>query len=89
MKMPAKWRAYDAWQSPAGSGHVGQRAAHLALDRVGREQRLGVHRVHVVDAVEQRRLEAAGAEGARDDVEDDGAAEAADVDGPGRASWSR
>ena len=38
-------------------GHVRQRAAHLALDGVGRQERLGVHRVHVVDAVEQRRLD--------------------------------
>ena len=37
-------------------GHVGQRHAHVALDRVGRQQRLGVHRVEVVDAVEERRL---------------------------------
>ena len=38
---------------------VGERAAHLALDGVGRQERLGVHRVQVVDAVEERRLEAA------------------------------
>ena len=65
-------------------GHVRQRAAHLALDRVGRQERLGVHRVQVVDAVEQRRLEAVGAQGAGDDVEDDRAAQAADVDRPRR-----
>ena len=38
---------------------VGQRPAHLVLDRVGRQEGLGVHRVHVVDAVEERRLEPA------------------------------
>ena len=63
---------------------VGQRRAHVAVDRIGRQQRLGVHRVDVVDAVEERRLEAAGAQGAGDDVEDDRPAEAADVDGAGR-----
>ena len=38
-------------------GHVGERPAHLALDGVGRQERLGVHRVQVVDAVQQRRLD--------------------------------
>ena len=65
-------------------GHVGERPAHLALDRVGGQQRLGVHRVEVVDAVQQGRLEAAGAQGPGDDVEDDRAAQGADVDGAGR-----
>ena len=32
---------------------VGQRTAHLVLDGVRREERLGVHRVEVVDAVEE------------------------------------
>jgi hypothetical protein len=32
---------------------VGQRPAHLALDGVRGQERLGVHRVEVVDAVEQ------------------------------------
>ena len=36
---------------------VGQRPAHLALDGVGRQEGLGVHRVEVVDAVEERGLE--------------------------------
>ena len=61
-----------------------QRAAHLVLDRIGGQERLGVHRVHVVDAVEERGRQAAIAQGAGDDVEDDGAAQAADVDRPGR-----
>ena len=47
-----------------GVRDVGQRDAHLALDRVGRQQRLGVHRVEVVDPVEEGRGEAAGAQGA-------------------------
>ena len=38
-------------------GDVGERPAHLALDRVGGQERLGVHRVEVVDAVQERRLE--------------------------------
>ena len=46
-------------------GDVGERAAHLALDRVGRQERLGVHRVEVVDAVEERRLDARCARRAR------------------------
>ena len=65
-------------------GHVGQRTAHLAVDRVGRQERLGVHRVEVVDAVEERRLDAVRAQRAGDRVEDDRPAQAADVDGPGR-----
>ena len=67
-----------------GIGHVGERAAHLAIDRVGRQERLGVHRVEIVDAVQERRLVAVGTQRADDDVEDDGAAQAADVDGAGR-----
>ena len=65
-------------------GDVRERTAHLALDRVGRQERLGVHRVEVVDPVEQRRLDAVGPEGARDGVEDDRAAQAADMDGARR-----
>ena len=61
---------------------VGERATHLAIDRVGRQQRLGVHRIHVVDAVEVRRLDAVRPQGARDRVDDHGAAQAADVDRP-------
>jgi hypothetical protein len=64
--------------------HMGERPAHLRLDGIRRQKRLGVHRIHVVDAVEERRLEAATAQGAGDDVEDDGPTEAANVDGPGR-----
>src|SRR6478736_5176152 len=75
MKIPAKWRGELAWQSPAGSG---------AWARVRRQERLCVHRVEIVDAVEERGLDTARTERAGDHVEDDGAAEAADVDGPGR-----
>ena len=53
---------------------VGQRRPHVALDGIGRQQRLGVHRIHVVDAVQVGRLDAAGAEGPGDDVQDDRAA---------------
>ena len=63
---------------------MGERGAHVAIDGVGRQERLGVHRVEVVDAIAQRGLEAPGAQGARDDVEDHGAAEAPDMDGPRR-----
>ncbi len=65
-------------------GDVGERPAHLAIDGVGRQQRLGVHRVHVIDAIQQRRLQAVGAQSPGDDVEDDRPAQAADVDRPGR-----
>ena len=42
---------------PGRVGDVRQRATHLAIDGVGRQERLGVHRVEVVDAVEERRLD--------------------------------
>ena len=59
-------------------------AAHLRLDRIRRQQGLGVHGVQVVHAVEQGRVEVAGAQCTGDRVEDDGATQAADVDGPRR-----
>ena len=65
-----------------GIRHVGQRAAHLALDGIWAQERLGIHRVKVVHAVEERGLEPAGAQGAGDDIQDDRAAKAADVDRP-------
>ena len=37
---------------------VRERAAHLALDGVGGQERLGVHRVEVVDPVQERGLDA-------------------------------
>ncbi len=63
-------------------GDLRERAAHLALDRIRGQQRLRVHGVHVVHAVQEGRRDAAFAQRPRDDVEDDGAAEAADVDRP-------
>ena len=63
---------------------VGERTAHLGLDRVRGQQGLGIHRVEVVDAVQERRLDPVRAEGPRDRVEDDRPAQAADVDGAGR-----
>ena len=63
---------------------VGERAAHLALDGVGGQEGLGVHRVEVIDAVEQRRLVPGRAQGAGDDIEDDRPAQAPDVDRPRR-----
>ena len=63
MKVWAWWRAYDAWPSPAWSGTWASGPAHLVVDRVGRQERLGVHRVEVVDAVEERRLDALGRAG--------------------------
>ena len=65
-------------------GNARERAAHLALDGVGRQQRLRIHGIHVVDAVQVRRDDAVGPQCADDDIEDDRPAQAADVDGPGR-----
>ena len=65
-------------------GDVRERAAHLGRDRIGRQERLRIHRVEVVDAVEERRLDPVRAERADDGVEDDRPTKAADVDGPGR-----
>jgi len=65
-------------------GNVGERASHLAFDRVGRQQRLGIHRVQVIHPVQERGVVPGGAQRARDHVEDHGAAEAADVDRPRR-----
>ena len=65
-------------------GNVCERAAHLALDSVGAQQRLGVHGIHVVNAVQVGRLDAIGPKRTGNDVEDDGAAEATDVDRAGR-----
>ena len=67
-----------------GLRHLRERAAHLAVNGVRGQQRLGVHRIQVVHAVQQGRLDTVGAQRAGDDVEDDGAAQAADVHRPGR-----
>ena len=63
-------------------GHVGQRPAHLGRHGIRRQERLGVHRVEVVDAVQQRRLDVVGAQRAGDRVEDDRPAQRTDVDRP-------
>ena len=63
---------------------VGQGPAHLVVDCVGRQERLGIHRVHVVDAVQERRVDVGPTQRPDDDIEDDGTAERADMDGPGR-----
>jgi hypothetical protein len=65
-------------------GDVRERPPHFVIDRVRRQERLGIHRVEVIDPVEQRRLDAVRAQRTRDRIEDDRAAQAADVDGPGR-----
>ncbi len=65
-------------------GDVGQRLAHLGRDRVRGQERLGVHRVEVVDAVQQGRRDIVGAQRARDRVEDDRPAQRSDVDRPRR-----
>ncbi len=67
-----------------GIGDVGERPAHLPVDCVGREQGLRIHGVHVVDAVEVRRLEPGRAQRPDDDVEDHRPAQAADVHRPRR-----
>ena len=60
-------------------GDVCERPAHLVLDRVGRQKRLGVHRVEIIDPVEQRRIDLVRTKSARDRIKDDGAAEAPDM----------
>ena len=65
-------------------GDLCERPAHRVGHGIGRQERLGVHRVHVVDPVEVRRLEVARAHRADDDVEENGAPEAADMDGSRR-----
>ena len=62
-------------------GDMGQRPAHLVLDRVGGQERLGVHRIKVVDPVQQGGGGPAGAQRPGDHVEDHRPAQAADVDG--------
>ena len=84
MNVWAWCRAYEAWPSPAWSGTWASGRPISVVDRVGRQQRLGVHRVEVVDAVEERRLDAVRAQRAGDRVEDDRPAQAPDVDRPGR-----
>ena len=68
---------------------MGQRHTHVPVDRVGGQQRLGVHGVQVVDAVAELRREAMIAQGARDGVMEHHAAQAAHVDGALMASWNR
>ena len=67
-----------------GIRDVGQRTAHLAIDGVRGQERLGVHRVEVVDAVQQGRLDALGPQRPDDRVEDDRPAQAPDMDRAGR-----
>ncbi len=62
-------------------GHTHEWRAHVAVDRVARQQRLVVHRVHVVDAVEESRVDTTLAQRPPDRVVDDRAAQAADMDG--------
>ena len=62
-------------------GHVGQRHAHVLLDRVGRQQRLRIHRVEVLDAVAELDLRAVLGDGAADGVVQHDAAQAADMNG--------
>ncbi len=61
--------------------HVGKRDAHVLLDRVGRQQRLRVHGVQVLDAVAELDLSAVLGHGAPDGVMQHDAAQAAHMDG--------
>ena len=76
------WRAYDAWQSPTWSGTWASGRPISWSTASGVRQRLGVHRVEVVHAVEQRRRDVVRAQRAGDRVEDDRPPKAADVDRP-------
>src|SRR5450756_203972 len=83
MNVCAWWRAYDAWQSPTWSGTCESGRPISRSTASGGQERLGIHRVHVVDAVEERRRHAAVAQCPGDDVEDDRATETPDVNRPG------
>ena len=64
-----------------GRRDVGQRDAHVLLDRVGRQQRLRIHGVEVLDAVAELDLRAVLRDRAADRVVQHDAAQAADVNG--------
>ena len=70
-------------------GDVGERSAHLGRDGVGRQEGLRVHRVEVVDAVQERRLDPVRAQRADDRVEDDRARAGCRRGRSRTASWSR
>ena len=58
-----------------------ERYAHVLLDRVGREQRLRVHRIEVFDPVAELDLGPVLGDGATDRVVQHDTAQAADVNG--------
>ena len=61
---------------------VRKRDAHVAIDGIRGQQGLGIHRIEVVDAVQECRLVTGGSQGPGDHVEDHRPAQAPDVDRP-------
>ena len=62
--------------------HTREWRSHVAVDRVRGQQRLRVHGVHVVDAVQEARLPAGAQQSPIDRIVKDDAAQGADVDRP-------
>ena len=62
-------------------GDVGKRDAHVLLDRIGRQQRLRVHGVEILNAVAELDLRAMLRDRAPDRVVQHDAAQAAHVNG--------
>ena len=65
-----------------GSRHSAEWSAHVAVDRVGRQQCLGVHGVHVVDAVQEPCLQPGAEQGPVDRIVKDDAAQRANMNRP-------
>ena len=65
-------------------GHAGKWRTHVAVDGIGCELGLGVHRVHVVDAVEERRGHTRCLQRAMDGVVEYDPTQRSDMDRPRR-----
>ena len=68
--------------APLGCWDAREWHAHVALHRVGGEERLRIHRVHIFDAVAELHRDAAVAQGAGNSVVHDRSAQAANVHRP-------
>ena len=67
-----------------GIGHVRQRHAHGALDGIGRQERLGIHRVEIVDAVAELHRDVRPTKRAGNGVDHHRTTQASDVNGARR-----
>ena len=68
--------------APLGCGNVCERNAHVALHRIGGEERLRIHCVHIFDAVTELHGDAAITQGASNGVVHHGSTQGANVHGP-------